>query len=65
MQDRSAPGARALAGVRIIDFSHFIAGPFCTMILGDFGADVAKVEPTPRGDLLRAFGPFLKSRRAG
>jgi crotonobetainyl-CoA:carnitine CoA-transferase CaiB-like acyl-CoA transferase len=34
------------------------AGPFCTMILGDMGADVVKVEPSPKGDLLRGFGPF-------
>jgi len=72
MQDRSAPGARALAGVRIIDFSHFIAGPFCTMILADLGADVVKVEnAASSGDNMRAFhpqvsgesGPFLWANR--
>ena len=47
-----------LKGIRVLDLTRAAAGPFCTMILGDFGADVAKVEPTPRGDLLRAFGPF-------
>ncbi|WP_159701724.1 CaiB/BaiF CoA-transferase family protein [Arthrobacter sp. 18067] len=49
-----------LAGVRIVDLSQIAAGPFATSLLGDFGADVIKVEP-PDGDPLRqvdeAFGP--------
>ncbi|MFF2299283.1 CaiB/BaiF CoA transferase family protein [Arthrobacter sp. NPDC058127] len=49
-----------LAGVRIVDLSQIAAGPFATSLLGDFGADVIKVEP-PAGDPLRqvdeAFGP--------
>jgi crotonobetainyl-CoA:carnitine CoA-transferase CaiB-like acyl-CoA transferase len=72
MQDRTAAGVRALDGVRIIDFSHFIAGPFCTMILADLGADVVKVEnAASSGDNMRAFhpqvsgesGPFLWANR--
>lgn len=47
-----------LTGIRVLDLTRAAAGPFCTMILGDFGADVMKVEATPDGDLLRAFGPF-------
>jgi crotonobetainyl-CoA:carnitine CoA-transferase CaiB-like acyl-CoA transferase len=47
-----------LEGIRVLDLSRAAAGPFCTMILGDFGADVMKVEAAPDGDLLRAFGPF-------
>lgn len=47
-----------LEGVRVLDLTRALAGPFCTMILADFGADVAKVEPVPRGDLLRQYGPF-------
>lgn len=47
-----------LAGIRILDATRMAAGPFCTMILGDMGADVIKVEPAPKGDLLRGFGPF-------
>ncbi|HXU23460.1 MAG TPA: CoA transferase [Tepidiformaceae bacterium] len=47
----------ALEGTRVIDLSTGIAGGFCTKLLGDFGADVIKVEP-PGGGGLRDFGPF-------
>src|SRR5262245_60290838 len=46
----------ALAGLKVIDLSRVLAGPYCTQILGDHGADVVKVEP-PSGDETRAWGP--------
>ena len=45
--------AGALAGVRVIDMSHQAAGPWCTALLGDMGADVIKVEKPGRGDSIR------------
>ncbi|MGQ0652637.1 MAG: CaiB/BaiF CoA transferase family protein [Betaproteobacteria bacterium] len=47
-----------LQGVRVLDLSRALAGPFCSMILADLGADVAKVEPTPDGEMVRKWGPF-------
>jgi len=46
----------ALAGVRVVDLSRVLAGPLCTQILSDHGADVIKVEP-PNGDETRVLGP--------
>lgn len=49
--------AGALEGVRIIDLSRVLAGPFCTMILGDLGAEVIKIEHCDQGDETRGWGP--------
>ena len=46
-----------LAGFRILDLSRVLAGPFCTMLLGDLGAEVIKVERPGTGDDTRAWGP--------
>jgi crotonobetainyl-CoA:carnitine CoA-transferase CaiB-like acyl-CoA transferase len=48
----------SLEGMKVLDLSRALSGPFCAMILGDLGADVVKVEPTPAGDMIRAWGPF-------
>ena len=50
--------AGALAGIRIIDLTHVLAGPTATMILADLGAEVIHVEP-PDGDDAREYGPFI------
>jgi crotonobetainyl-CoA:carnitine CoA-transferase CaiB-like acyl-CoA transferase len=53
--DRRSPAA--LAGVRVLDLSRVLAGPLCTMMLGDLGADVVKVERPGTGDDTREWGP--------
>jgi len=47
---------QALEGIRVLDLGTFIAGPFCATVLGEFGADVIKVERPDGGDSLRGFG---------
>ncbi len=48
-----------LAHVRIVDLTRVLAGPFCTMLLGDMGADVIKVEEPAHGDDTRGWAPFV------
>ncbi|MFT4081212.1 MAG: CoA transferase [Nocardioides sp.] len=47
-----------LGGVRVLDLTRALAGPFCTALLGDLGADVVKVESADQGDVVRSWGPF-------
>jgi crotonobetainyl-CoA:carnitine CoA-transferase CaiB-like acyl-CoA transferase len=53
----SSPGSAPLAGVRVADLSRVLAGPYCTMVLADLGADVVKVERPEGGDETRTWGP--------
>ena len=46
-----------LSGLKVVDLSRVLAGPFCSMNLGDMGADVIKVERPDGGDDTRSFGP--------
>ncbi|MGZ4114879.1 MAG: CoA transferase, partial [Actinomycetota bacterium] len=57
MPDPTAPTELPLAGIRVADFSRVLAGPLATMILGDLGADVVKVERPDGGDDTRGWGP--------
>ncbi|MFI5798721.1 CaiB/BaiF CoA transferase family protein [Streptomyces sp. NPDC051677] len=56
---QTTPLSRSLAGVRVLDLTRNLAGPFCTMLLADLGADVIKVETPAGGDDTRSWAPPL------
>lgn len=57
-----SPG-KPLTGLKVLDFTQILAGPFCTALLADLGAEIIKVEP-PKGDEYRRIGPFRKGESA-
>jgi crotonobetainyl-CoA:carnitine CoA-transferase CaiB-like acyl-CoA transferase len=56
--------ARPLRGVRILDLSRLLPGPFCTLLLADLGAEVIKIEDLEGGDYIRAWPPFIDGQGA-
>ena len=58
MDNNQSGNLRALEGIKILDLSRVLAGPFCTMLLADMGAEVIKVEIPDKGDDSRSFPPF-------
>jgi crotonobetainyl-CoA:carnitine CoA-transferase CaiB-like acyl-CoA transferase len=56
--------ALPLAGIRVVDLTRALSGPFCSMILADLGADVIKIEPMLAGDMARTWGPFDRDQSA-
>ena len=55
---------RPLEGMRVLEFGHQLAGPFCGMLLGDLGADVIKIERPGAGDHVRVFPPLVNGESA-
>jgi crotonobetainyl-CoA:carnitine CoA-transferase CaiB-like acyl-CoA transferase len=57
IRDEVIDGVFALKDLRVLDFTHALAGPYCTLILGDYGANIYKVESPEGGDIGRKWGP--------
>src|SRR5262249_46148154 len=57
LASKSQPMQAPLSGIKVLDFSHALAGPFCTLLLADYGATVYKLESPEGGDIGRGWGP--------
>ncbi len=57
-RERTDESEHLLSGLRVLDLSSNVAGPYCAKLMGSLGADVIKVEPPDRGDESRHIGPF-------
>ena len=53
----------SLQGMKVLDLTQHLSGPYCTMILGDLGAEVLKIEKVEEGDDQRKLGPFVIGRK--
>src|SRR6185312_13610731 len=51
-----------LSGITVVDLSRILAGPYCTFLMSELGARIIKVEPPPKGDDAREYGPFVKGK---
>ncbi|MEK9846125.1 CoA transferase, partial [Thalassospira sp.] len=58
MQNQTEHRSGPLSGVKVLDFSRILSGPYASMVLSDLGADIIKVEPIEKGDETRNFPPF-------